>query len=96
VRILPLAGNNTVLPDTQLLLQGSAYDLEDGLLSESSLQWRSNNDGNLGTGRQVLITLTPGTHTITLSATDSDANTATQSFELFVGYKDYLPLIKSG
>jgi hypothetical protein len=76
-----------------LFLQGYAYDLEDGTLGESSLRWTSSHDGDLGIGDQVLVTLSEGRHVITLTATDSDGNMATDSLNVLVGSKVYLPII---
>jgi len=75
------------------VLEGSAYDPEDGILEESALAWTSSLDGGLGTGSIVLASLSPGQHIITLTATDSDGNVTTDSLIVFVGYKTYLPLI---
>lgn len=53
---------------------GSATDAEDGALTGSSLVWISSIDGPIGTGETFDMLLSPGTHTITLEATDSDGN----------------------
>ncbi len=50
---------------------GSAIDPEDGVLSGTSLVWKSNKDGNLGTGESITTKLSIGTHFITLTAADS-------------------------
>jgi probable HAF family extracellular repeat protein len=51
---------------------GSAIDPEDGALTGASLVWTSNLDGQIGTGTSFSTTsLSVGTHTITLTATDS-------------------------
>ncbi|MFH1155844.1 MAG: choice-of-anchor U domain-containing protein [Pseudomonadota bacterium] len=53
--------------------RGSAQDTEDGFLSGAGLVWTSDLDGFLGVG--VAFThakLTPGTHTITLTAKDAN------------------------
>jgi Tol biopolymer transport system component len=76
-----------------LFLQGYAYDLEDGTLEESALQWSSNQDGILGSGSTLLVSLSQGTHVITLAATDSGGNTVTTSINIYVGWKVHLPLI---
>jgi hypothetical protein len=66
------------------LLRGRGFDPEDGLLTGASLEWSSSIDGFLGTGEQLTVVLTaPNTgeqffdHTVTLTARDSDGNTAT-------------------
>jgi hypothetical protein len=58
---------------------GAASDPEDGALSGTSLVWRSSIDGQIGTGPGFVRTLSSGTHSITLTATDSrGASTVTQ------------------
>ena len=84
---------DTYLVGDLTVLQGNAYDLEDGMLEESALAWTSSLDGDLGTGSTVLVTLSPGQHVITLTAMDRDGNVATDSLNVFVDYKTYLPLI---
>jgi len=55
-----------------LLLKAVASDLEDRLLSPDRLHWSSDRDGSLGSGSLlVLRDLSPGVHSITLTATDS-------------------------
>ena len=49
---------------------GSAVDNEDGSLG-SSMVWRSNLDGQIGSGAAFERVLTPGNHTITARVTDS-------------------------
>ncbi len=59
---------------------GTGYDTEDDWLSGTSLVWYSNKDGQLGTGNTITTrTLSGGTHTISLTVTDSfnTSNTAT-------------------
>jgi hypothetical protein len=94
--ILSPEGDGTVPPGTPLFLQGYAYDLEDGTLGETALRWSSNRDGDLGTGSQVLVTLSQGQHVITLMATDSNGNIGTDTITVNVGsrvYKLYLPVL---
>lgn len=57
-----------------VLLEGRAYDTEDGNLDGAYLQWSSNLDGLLGSGRSLDVNamdLAEGTHTIRLTARDS-------------------------
>ena len=64
----------------QITLEGAGTDPEDGDLPDASLQWFSNVDGFLGTGKSLPVTLSnPGCdnsviHTITLKVIDSDGN----------------------
>jgi hypothetical protein len=80
------------MPGTPLWLQGYGYDLEDGTLEGAALRWRSDRDGDLGTGSQALVTLSPGPHVVTLTATDRDGATATASVNVFAGSEIFLPL----
>ncbi len=77
----------------QLLLQASAYDTEDGMLT--GIVWTSSLDGALGTGELLVhdaATLTEGTHTLTATATDQAGltNVATVSITI---YRDLPPLL---
>jgi YVTN family beta-propeller protein len=83
----------TIPPGLPLYLQGYAYDLEDGTLKDNALRWASSIDGDLGTGQTILAMLSPGEHTITLTATDSDGNQDTATLNLYIGYRNYLPLM---
>src|SRR4029079_8241269 len=50
---------------------GSGTDVEDGTLTGSALVWSSSINGQLGVGASISTsTLSPGTHTITLTGTD--------------------------
>ena len=63
-------------PTQQVVLQGTAYDLEDGSLGDEAFQWSSNINGDLGSGTTLnTAELSTGVHIITLSVSDSDAMT---------------------
>ncbi len=63
-----------------VVFQGTGTDAEDGALSGASLVWRSSLDNQIGTGTTLATsTLSSGTHVITLTATDSDGDTGTDS-----------------
>jgi PKD repeat protein len=63
---------------------GLANDAEDGNLS-SSIHWTSNRDGPLGVGASVQPAgLSIGTHTITVSVTDSGGLQASASISVTV------------
>lgn len=90
--ISPNAGTN--LPNGQpLLLRGAAFDLQDGAVTEAALRWSSSVDGELGSGSEVEVTLTPGRHTLTLRATNRRGLTSSTQMAVFVGSQVYLPLI---
>ena len=58
---------------------GSAMDAEDGELTGGALVWTSDVDGQIGTGKEFSAALSEGTHTVTLTATDSDGNEGTDA-----------------
>jgi len=81
-------------PEVPVLLKGYAYDLEDGMLSDGSMEWTSDRDGWLGEGDELMVgSLSPGWHTITLTAADSDEQIGSASVNIFVGHRIYLPVI---
>jgi hypothetical protein len=94
VNILAPASEAVLPPGQSVQLLGYAEDPEDGILPDAALSWYSNRDGFLGTGGQVLVTLSYGQHVITLRTIDSDGNTATASVNVFVGSRIYLPVIQ--
>src|SRR5450830_953008 len=76
VQILAPLANAAYPRDTEVQFEGTAYDIDDGMLDDAAVTWRSSLDGVLGNGAFVATTgLRPGTHAITMSATDSDGNT---------------------
>jgi len=82
-------------PGAEVELDGLASDLEDGPLGDGALVWTSDRQGVLGTGRHLaLSTLRPGPHTLTLTATDSDAMTGAASVTIYVARPVWLPLVQ--
>jgi hypothetical protein len=74
--------NSLYVGDQTIILEGTAFDNEDGQLGNTALSWTSDLDGSLGTGQSLAIvasTLTEGTHTITLTAQDSDGQAGTSN-----------------
>jgi hypothetical protein len=72
---VPSLGNNIFGASQPVILDASAYDPEDGPLSDSAFSWSSDRNGNLGTGRMVSIdssTLASGYHSVALTVKDSD------------------------
>ncbi len=64
---------------------GTGYDTEDAWLSGVSLVWHSNKDGQLGTGNTISTnSLSGGTHTISLTATDSVGTSNTATIQLMI------------
>lgn len=65
--------------------QAQANDPEDGALTGDDVAWESDVDGALGTGTSLTVNdLSPGEHTITVTATDSDGATAEASIGIIV------------
>jgi len=86
--------DSSVPPETPILFSASGYDPEDGPMAGDVFSWSSDRDGDLGTGEEVFVPEpSPGWHEITVSATDSDENTATDTIRVYVGHWVYLPLI---
>jgi hypothetical protein len=90
---LPLDGASVPV-NVPVMLTGSAFDWEDGMLPGDSFTWRSDQAGNLGTGNQILTKLSQGWHTITLTVSDSDRMTASTSIRVYSGYRLHLPLVR--
>jgi len=83
------------IPGDLIVFTGSASDMEDGTLPPAALVWSDNVQGGLGIGPTVPINnLNPGSHTITLTATDSYGISSTTNVSIFVGYPVYAPVIK--
>jgi subtilisin family serine protease len=68
---------------TTISFAGSATDAEDGDLT-GGLVWTSNLAGQIGTGDSFSAVLSPGTHTITASVTDSGGLSAEDSISVIV------------
>ena len=58
----------------EIILQGYAVDLEEGMIASDRLSWSSDLDGALGTGSIREVTLSEGTHTITLDVSGGAAS----------------------
>ncbi len=78
--------NNYAQPAVDpLYLSGSVYDVDDGVLTGSALQWTDNAAGALGSGSPLTVTLQPGKHLITLTGADSDGNSVSSSISVTLG-----------
>ena len=76
------------------LLDAAGYDIDDGSLASSAFEWHSSIDGDLGTGEFLVLSardLTPGEHTITVIATDSDGMAADDSVDITISVTNSLP-----
>ena len=80
--------NNAVLtPGSSVSFAGTGSDAEDGALTGASLVWTDNVDGQIGTGTSFnTSTLTPGVHTVTLTAKDSKGATGTATVSFTLAY----------
>ena len=67
-------GSETRPAGSSVPFTGIADDSEDGGLTGDSLVWVSSLAGEIGRGESFSATLSAGTHTVTLTATDSDGN----------------------
>jgi len=75
----------TVAENTSVNFEGSAFDVEDGVLPGTSMLWTSSRDGAIGTGTSFSKTdLSLGLHNIVLTATDSDGATGTANAQVTV------------
>jgi predicted CXXCH cytochrome family protein len=78
------ADSSTFVKGSAITFSGTATDSGGGDLSPS-LQWSSNIDGPIGSGASFSYTkLTPGTHTITAQATDSNGTTGSSTISITV------------
>ncbi len=72
-----------------ITFHGSAEDPEEGPLTGTSLVWTSSRGDTMGTGEIFTTsTLSTGTHIITLTATDSNGKSSSQSITIIVENAD--------
>lgn len=71
---------------TSVTFAGSGTDVEDGDILGSAFEWTSSIDGNIQTGRKSfsISSLSNGAHTITLTVTDSDGDTGSDSITVII------------
>lgn len=69
----------------RITFEGEGEDPEDGTLKGDALVWTSSLDGKFGTGEEVKTReLSAGTHTITLTVTNSRGIAATDEIEIWI------------
>lgn len=61
------------------LFYASVRDLQDGKLAPQNIVWTSDKTGELGRGPSLMGGLPKGQHVVTVTATDSDGNAASDS-----------------
>ncbi len=93
VGIITPASGSTYRSAHTVVLVGRATDVEEGDLEGTSLQWSSDIDGTLGEGRSTSAALSPGVHTITLTATDAAGDATSESILVEIGDDD-LPVVE--
>ncbi len=67
-----------------ILLRGKGFDADDLTLKAAAFNWTSNLDGYLGSGSTLTTMLTPGTHQVTLTISDSKGNSANDTVTIIV------------
>lgn len=94
--------NDAGIDTLPVTLQGYAYDVLDGDRG-NTIEWTSDVDGKLGSTDQIdVAALSPGPHTITLTATDKAGNVGSTQIRVFVqsappphgAHRTYLPAIQ--
>jgi len=70
--------------DTPIEFQGTGSDAEDGSLTGDALAWSSSIDGPFGAGTSLIVDLSVGDHTITLTATDSEQATGSADISITI------------
>jgi len=91
---IELPSSGALFAEQGFVLEASGYDEEDGSLGFNAFSWHSNLDGNLGAGRYIVLSassLTPGSHTITVTGTDSSQMTATATVAITIAAKNAVP-----
>src|SRR5206468_4974123 len=77
VQVVAPANGSSLITGKPVLLAATATDAEDGDLA-AAVRWTSSRDGALGTGGALVVSsLSVGSHSLTVSATDRDGATTT-------------------
>ncbi len=92
IRIATLNNGSTFTEGESINLTARATDYEDGNIS-TNIQWSSNRDGELGSGPNINVTLTPGEHTITASVADSGSANTSANINVSVNPMSLPPVI---
>ena len=87
--IITPSDNSSYTDSDAIIFSGEGSDIEDGTLSGSSFVWESSLDGEIGTGDDFTTDdLTAGEHEITLTVTDSEGETASDSIIITITASD--------
>jgi len=84
-----------IMGDREVTFRATASDIEDGDIAEHRLVWRSDRDGELGIGSELMVPtsrLSEGDHLVTVTATDSAGLTGEASQKLTVQRRPSVPL----
>src|SRR5690606_18400358 len=83
--------NATFGEEQTITLRATVRDSDETLLPDSSIVWESSIDGILGNGEEILVSLSPGTHTITLTGEDALGSTGQDTITLNIQQASGLP-----
>jgi len=84
VTILEPTDQLVVSKGQSVVFSSTGSDPEDGVLEGSSLTWVSEGDGPIGEGTTLEVSLSAGSHLITLTVTDSQGTTDTAQITITV------------
>ena len=97
VQIVSPSNDSVFYAGDHITLSGSAYDIDDGTLTDDNLEWSSNIQGVLGSGESLSIVLDEGTHEITLTATDAnDVSASTDPIFIRIVDRAQAPVANAG
>ena len=94
VQIISPSSSSVFAESQGFLLDGWAYDKEDGFINSSSFNWSSSIDGHLGSESYLVVSatdFTEGSHIITLTVADSNGATATATTDITISRQNQLP-----
>jgi hypothetical protein len=83
---LAAPADGAIFPAGQaVVMRGLATDFEQEVLDDQAFVWESSLDGQIGTGQQLWgVPLQTGEHVLSLTVTDSDGNSATESVRITI------------
>jgi hypothetical protein len=93
--LMPFA-NQVFGGDQTIILKANSNDVEDGSLADAGYSWKSDKDGVLGTGKELILPatdLSTDDHTITLTGTDSGGATATDTVRIIVVGEEFPDMV---